>query len=137
MKVLPFTLGLAKAWAGISVYGRKGEFVLIFVSKWQFLTFQVARLEKQSAHCAYRWVPPLIVSRGKSHNPPLAIWLLFRLEGFLFLRSKWVNESSTITYDSLTLSHGLGSFDLESGEWKSEVIQRFYTWHYLYIIQIY
>jgi len=55
----------------------------------QYMEEKVARLEKQSAHCAYQ--------------------------------SKWVNESSTITYDSLTLSHGLGSFDLESGEWKSEV----------------
>jgi len=55
----------------------------------QYMEEKVARLEKQSAHCAYQ--------------------------------SKWILPNSTITYDSLSLSHGLGTFDLASGEWKSEV----------------
>jgi len=50
---------------------------------------KVARLEKQSAFCAYR--------------------------------GRWILPNKTITYDSLPLSHGLGSFDMASGEWTAEV----------------
>jgi len=54
----------------------------------QYMEEKVARLEKQSAHCAYR--------------------------------GRWILPNSTITFDRLPLSHGLGSFDLASGEWKCE-----------------
>ena len=39
----------------------------------------------------------------------------------IILRGRWILPNKTITYDSLPLSHGLGSFDMASGEWTAEV----------------
>ena len=65
-KVLPLTLGFAEAWAGVSAHGKKSEqhIFLNLVSKWQLPIVQMARLEKQSAHCAYRWVHPLSITES-------------------------------------------------------------------------
>ena len=126
-KVLSSTLGLAEASAGQWVSCWKGENELFLIATylalfqngnfWQLMFLvQVARLEKQSAHCAYRWVV-----RSPS----------FDSNDVSCLRSRWILPNSTITYDSLPLSHGLGSFDLPSGEWKSEVTLRF-LWEYCF-----
>ena len=45
-------------------------------------------------------------------------------------RARWVKPNSTITYDSLPLSHGSGSFDMVRGEWRCEVSSKLWIfWH--------
>ena len=73
---------------------------------------------------APHWDLLFLMKRGASNS------LVPSSKIFSFLRARWVKPNSTITYDSLPLSHGSGSFDMVRGEWRCEVRSKFWiSWH--------
>ena len=98
-------------------------YISSFVSKWQLLATYVPRSGGSTgkAKCSLR------ISVGRAPLKSLDS------HDVSCLRSRWILPNSTITYDSLPLSHGLGSFDLPSGEWKSEVTLRFYAFYDVFV----
>jgi len=75
-----------------------------------------------SAHLRFYPLPSALRRLGKAfHYVEEKVDRLEKQSAFCAYRGRWILPNKTITYDSLPLSHGLGSFDMASGEWTAEV----------------